>query len=65
MARLRGDKNQFWNGAVTGAAGKSAVADIGRDTDQITIFATVSAATTISVEVAHTGDVKNFRGRLA
>lgn len=57
MARLRGDKNQFWNNVATGAVGKSAVADIGRDTDQITIFATVSGATTISVEVAHTGDV--------
>lgn len=57
--RLRGDKNQFWNNVVTGAAGKSSVADIGRSTDQITIFATVSAATTISLEIAHMGDISS------
>lgn len=57
MARIRGDKNQFWNAASVGVNGKSAVADIGRDTDQITIFAAVNGATTISVEIAHMGDV--------
>jgi hypothetical protein len=57
MTRIRGDKNQFWNAAAVGVGGKSAVVDIGRSTDQITIFATVSGATTLSVEIAHMGDI--------
>lgn len=57
MSRLRGDKNQFWNAAAVGSGGKSAVVDIGRSTDQITIFVQAGAATTITVEVAHMGDI--------
>lgn len=58
-ARLRGDKNQFWDAAAVGISGTSAIVDIGRSVDQITIFVTTNAATTVTVEVAHTGDVSS------
>jgi hypothetical protein len=55
-ARIRGDKNQFWDNVATGAGGASAIVDVGRSVEQIVLFVTVGGATTISVEVAHPGD---------
>lgn len=57
MSRIRGYSNGFWNNIATGAGGTSSIVDIGRSASQIVINATVSGATTISVEVAHTGNI--------
>lgn len=55
--RLRGDVNQFWNNDAVGVNGTSAVVDIGRSVENVLIFVTTNAATTINVQVAHTGDI--------
>jgi hypothetical protein len=56
-ARLRGDKNQFWDAVAAGGGSFSSVVDIGRSIDNVLIFMTTGAATTITVQVAHEGDV--------
>ncbi len=55
--RLRGDKDQFWNNIAVLANGTSNAVDLGRGIEHIVLFVTASAATTISVQVAHTGDI--------
>jgi hypothetical protein len=57
MARRRGDVNQFWNNAAVGIGGVSAIVSIGNEVNQVAIFTTVSAATTVKVQVAHSGDM--------
>lgn len=57
MAYRTGDKNAFWNNAAVGAAGVSAIVELGRGVENIAIFVTTSAATTITVSAAHSGDI--------
>lgn len=55
--RLRGDKDAFWNNIAVGVGGISNIVDVGREVEQVGFFVTVSAATTITIQVAHEGDV--------
>lgn len=56
-ARRSGSPTSFWNAAAVGAAGTSTPVEVMRDADQIAVFITVSAATTVSIECAHSGTV--------
>lgn len=55
--RRVGDKNAFWDAATTGAAGVSTAVEVARGLEQFAVYVTVSGATTITVQVAHHGDV--------
>jgi hypothetical protein len=55
--RLSGDKNAFWDNAAVGAGGTSAAIELPRGGEQFTIYVAASAATTITVQVAHSGDL--------
>lgn len=57
MPRRSGATNKFWNNAAVGINGVSTAAILPRGSEQIAIYVTVSAATTISVEVAHHGNL--------
>lgn len=64
MARLLGDQNAFWvpggsganNGTAVGAGGVSSAVRIAR-VENLVIWVASSGATTITVQVAHSGDV--------
>jgi hypothetical protein len=57
--RPRGRATAFWNNAATGANGVSNAANLGRAGANVLLFITVSAATTITVEVGHIGDASS------
>jgi len=53
--RRTGSPTSFWNAASVGIGGNSSVVEIPRGAEQIGIYITVSAATTISAQIAHHG----------
>ncbi len=58
MAQVRraGDKDSLWGNVVTGAAGVSTAIEIPRGAESLAVYITVSAATTVKLQVAHGGD---------
>lgn len=59
MPRRSGDKNQLWDNFAVGVSGVSNVAELPRRIESFAIYVTTSAATTVSVEVAHSGDLNS------
>ena len=57
MPRRSGDKNAFWDNASVGVGGTSTAVELPRGVDNLAIYITVDAATTVSLEVAHSGDI--------
>jgi hypothetical protein len=57
MARRTGSITSFWNNAVVGVAGTSTARMVPRGSEQLAIFVTTSAATTITLQAAHHGDL--------
>jgi hypothetical protein len=55
MPRRAGSPTAFWNNAAVGVNGASSAILMARDFQQISIYVTSSAATTITVEAAHHG----------
>lgn len=55
--RRSGSPTSFWNNVAVGVAGTSNPVELARDADQLAIYATVSGATTLVLEVAHSGAV--------
>ena len=55
--RRAGDRNAFWDNAAVVAAGTSTAVEIPRGAANLAIYATVSAATIITVQVGHQGDL--------
>jgi hypothetical protein len=54
-ARRSGSPTSFWNNVVVSPNGVSNAVEVARRSDMIGIYVTANGATTISVEVAHTG----------
>lgn len=57
MARRTGSTTAFWNSAVVGANGVSTARMVPRGSEQLAIYVTTSGATTITLQVAHHGDL--------
>jgi len=57
--RRSGSPIGFWDNVAAGANSVSTAVEVMRDADQLAIFVTVSGATTISVECAHSGAVND------
>jgi len=53
--RRFGSPTSFWNAAAVLANGVSSVVEVPREAEQVLFLISVSAATTVSVEVAHHG----------
>jgi hypothetical protein len=57
MAKRRsGRATAFWNGEAAGANSFSAAVELMRGAENLTIFVSASAATTVSLQVAHSSD---------
>jgi len=54
-SRRAGSPTAFWNNVAVGAAGTSTPVYLPRGVEQIAIYATVSGATTLTLEAAHHG----------
>lgn len=57
MPRRAGDINAFWDNVAVGAGGTSNVVELPRGIDHLALWITVSGATTVSLEAAHSGEV--------
>lgn len=57
MARRSGSPISLWNNVAVGVGGTSTPVEVARDTDQLALFITVSAGTTITLECAHSGAI--------
>jgi hypothetical protein len=57
MARRVGSLNKLWNNQAVLLNGVSNAVNLPRGVEQVSIFITVSAATTVSLEVAHHGSL--------
>jgi hypothetical protein len=53
--RRSGSPDSLWKNATVGVNGKSTAVLLSRATDQLAVYITVSAATTVTLEVAHHG----------
>lgn len=53
--RRTGSPTSFWNNVAVGVAGVSNVVEVPRGAEQVAVFVTVSAATTVTVQIAHHG----------
>lgn len=56
-ARRSGSPTSFWNNVSVGVSGVSTAVEVMRDSDQFCVFITSSGATTVSLEVAHSGAI--------
>lgn len=56
VMRRVGDFNAFWNNVAVGIDGVSSAIEIPRAAANLVIYATVSGATTLNVQVAHAGE---------
>ncbi len=57
QTRRSGDKNALWDNAVTGAGGFSNPVEVARGAEALAIYITVSGATTVKLQAAHSNDV--------
>lgn len=55
--RRSGNPTSLWNNVAVSANGTSNAVELARSADQIAIYITVSGATTVSLETAHSGAV--------
>lgn len=55
--RRAGDKNAFWDNVAVGVNGTSNVVELPRGAEQMVLYITVGAATTVKLQATHSGDV--------
>jgi hypothetical protein len=56
-ARRRGSTTAFWNNIAVGSGGVSNEVAVGREITQVAIYVNSSAATTVTIQVAHHGNL--------